>query len=212
MIVSRIAVIPAITGGRYLWTSLSLSFINFQDLLLFLKRGEFSGYAQVSYEDVEGLVFFQEGDIVLGLKQSRANWKAGRAEAEEILERAGRDKSGEIHVVGVPGHMIDLIAKIFSPRAKVIHANLSSEFTHLGKFITRMKTEGFNGYLEVQPQKKATGPLEVLLFEKGTLTGVITRPFQTLFDENNPTHLQELKAYVDKVQAEGMTFNAYQFL
>lgn len=212
MIVSRLAVIPAISGGRDLWTSLSLSFIDFQDLLLFLKRGEFSGYAQVSYADVEGLVFFQEGDVVLGLKQSRANWKAGRAEAEEILGRAGRDKSGEIHVVSVPGIMVGLIARVFSAQTKVVHANLSSEFTHLGKFIARMKTEKFNGYLEMRPQKKASGPLEIMLFEKGTLSGIITRPFQAIFDENNPAHIKELKAYVDNAQAEGMIFNAYQFL
>ena len=56
--------------GNDLWVNLKTSFVDIDELLLFLKNQKFSGYLQIEFSGSQCALFLQEGDVVNGLVPS----------------------------------------------------------------------------------------------------------------------------------------------
>ena len=53
--------------GNDMWVNLKTSFVDIDELLLFLKVQKFSGYLQFEFSDSQCALFLQLGDVVNGL-------------------------------------------------------------------------------------------------------------------------------------------------
>jgi hypothetical protein len=195
-------------GGNSVWMKLPLIFLDLKELILFLKKQEFSGSIHCSFPDIEGLIVLQEGDVVLGLEKMNGKWK-GEKPTGRILDRAHSRRDGMINVFQYPMETVEIVAEIFNSPAEVVYQDLSSEFTHFGKFIAQLHKGRFSGYLEIRPSDPRKTDIEFILFSQGEIRAMLTKSFQGHLEPEKPTDLRKLQVYIQLTQAQGIYYSVY---
>ena len=88
--------------GNDMWVNLKTSFVDIDELLLFLKGQKFSGYLHLEFSDSRCALFLQLGDVVNGLVALEEERNVGGRAVKRILVRSRQDKGGTIKVTQLP--------------------------------------------------------------------------------------------------------------
>ncbi|MDL1966941.1 MAG: hypothetical protein LWW90_09835 [Candidatus Desulfofervidus auxilii] len=193
--------------GDDIWVNLRTSFIDVDRLLIFLKKEGFTGYVHFIFLNRESLVFFQEGDVINGIEEIEEERKSGPGTVKEILEQARREKNGKITVSKLSLDLVLTLSEIFYFPVKLVYKGLSSEFSHLGLFIAKLKDEAFTGYIEVHFPDKKQG---IISLDKGKIKAIITQESRFRVKKERQTHLKlaNLKI-VEEAQRKGAIFDVF---
>jgi hypothetical protein len=195
-------------GGKNVWMKLPLMVLDIKELILFLKKQEFSGSIHCSFPEFEGLIMIQEGDVVLGLEKTNGRWKT-ESPTGRLLDRAHVRRDGTINVFHHPQETVEVVVDIFSSPAEAVYHDLSSEFTNFGKFISQLNKGKFGGYLEIRPSDPRLPEVDFLLLAQGEIQAMVSRGFQGRLDMSKPTDQRKFQVYLQQKQTQGIYFSVY---
>ncbi|HCO11811.1 MAG TPA: hypothetical protein DIT19_01110 [Desulfonauticus sp.] len=147
--------------GKPVYRKLKTFFIFMERLILSLKREDFSGTIYLNFPQKEGYFFILEGDIVGGVLENEGKRLSGSKAVQTLLELAQKEE-GLLWVDAFPYKIISILSTIFSIPCNTIYQHLSSEFSHLGMLLSKLKNKNFSGYIEVNYQDSARQELVIL--------------------------------------------------
>lgn len=199
-------------GGKAVWKDFRLSFVDPQKLTLFLKNQDFHGTLHLVMPEDEGLILFQEGVVVFGLRRQSSGWETRKDYAEEILKKAYRQSDGRLSVYSYNSEIIEILIQVCTLPVELRHFNLSSGFTHFGKFVSRLQKKNFTGYLEIFPPANSESAMEFILLGEGRIRAVLSRFFQGRTDPDMPTDCRNVNRLVRQLQTMGVHYSVYQSL
>jgi hypothetical protein len=131
--------------GNVVWENLRTSFVNVDELLLFLKHHEFNGYFYFTFSDCECVLFLHEGDVVNGLEERIEERLCGQPAVRNILDRSNQDKQGSITVKQLPATTVELLSRVYLTSVRLMHAESGLKNEQFVGFISQLKKEGFTG-------------------------------------------------------------------
>ncbi len=197
-----------IPKGNDLWSDLRISFIDVDKLMLFLKRDDYTGYVKFEFTDTQGLIFLQEGDVVNGVKVLEEERKGGQEAVQNILTRAQKENDGLISIAALPTDSVAVFSEVFQFSVKLLYHELSSDFSHLGQFVTKLKNDSFTGYVEVHfPVDRREG---IIFLVGGKLKAIVTEKIQIRLAENNPTDLKFIRSFIEGAQRMGVVYDTFE--
>jgi len=193
--------------GNDLWVNLKTSFVDIDELLLFLKNQRFSGYLHFEFSDSQCALFLQQGDVVNGLVALEEERNVGSKAVKSILVRSRQDKNGTIRVSQLPLQNMELLSEAYNLSVRVFHKNLSSKHSHLGQFITKLQYEGFSGCLEVWfPVDDRRG---IIFFENGRTYAILTEELLVDLKEETQAQSKFKASFIERAQRSGVQYNAF---
>ncbi len=193
--------------GNNVWENLRTSFINIDELLLFLKRHEFNGYFYFVFSDCECVLFLHEGDVVNGLEELKEKRRCGQQAVKNILQRSYQNKNGMFSVIQLPAATIDLLSQVYGSSVRVLSSDRDSDKTQLISLISRLKKKGFSGYLELQFQ--SDDKQGIIWFENGKVRAILTEELLADLKEESEAELKFIRSFIEKAQQMGVQFKAY---
>jgi len=195
--------------GNSIWANLSLSFIVIDELMRFLKRNEFTGCMHFIFNNSQGLILVQEGDIVNAIEENNSAKTTGQDVVEHIITKAAENTNGVVNVSEFSVETISILSDVFSLPVNLLHEKLSAEFSNIIKFIDMLKKENFTGYIELTfPKDRRTG-MEIIVFEKGQISALFTRNYQFRVNEKNENDLKHIENYLKLAQDAGVIYNVF---
>jgi hypothetical protein len=194
--------------GKTLWEDLDGSFVNLDQLLLFLKKREFTGYMKISMPGKGCAVFLQEGDVVCGVEKAGDQRRSGQGTIKLILDYSRQVPGVKITVEETTSEAVGAFADIFRFPVKLLHKDLSSEFSDLRMFIAKLKSDGFSGYIEV---RTPTGDNQGIIFiDNGQLSVIATQESQLRLTESNLKHLDLIIQKIsEQAKRKGALFDLF---
>ncbi|UCG08361.1 MAG: hypothetical protein JSV83_06855 [Desulfobacterales bacterium] len=193
--------------GNNVWENLRTSFINIDELLLFLKRHEFNGYFYFVFSDCECVLFLHEGDVVNGLEELKEKRRCGQQAVKNILQRSYQNKNGMFSVIQLPAATIDLLSQVYGSSVRALSSDRDSDKTQLISLISRLKKKGFSGYLELQFQ--SDDKQGIIWFENGKVRAILTEELLADLKEESEAELKFIRSFIEKAQHMGVQFRAY---
>ncbi len=193
--------------GNNVWENLRTSFINIDELLLFLKRHEFNGYFYFVFSDCECVLFLHEGDVVNGLEELKEKRRCGQQAVKNILQRSYQNKNGMFSVIQLPAATIDLLSQVYGSSVRALSSDRDSDKTQLISLISRLKKKGFSGYLELQFQ--SDDKQGIIWFENGKVRAILTEELLADLKEESEAELKFIRSFIEKAQQMGVQFKAY---
>jgi hypothetical protein len=193
--------------GNDLWINLKTSFVDIDGLLLFLKHQHFNGYLQLVFSDSRCAVFIQQGDVVNGVVALEEERNTGSPAVKSILVRSRRDKNGSIKVTQLPLQNIRFLSEAYCLSVRLRHKNLSSKYSPLGEFITKLQSEGFSGYLEIWfpvDDKRA-----IVFLENGRTKAIMTEALLVDLKEETSAQVKFSDSFINQAQRTGVQYNAF---
>jgi hypothetical protein len=194
--------------GNDLWVNLKTSFVEIDELLLFLKKQKFSGYLFFEFSDSNCAIFIQKGDVVNGLVAIEEERNTGVKAVKSILIRSRQDKHGTINVTQLPLQNIKSMSEAFDLSVRLLHKNLSSKYTPLGEFISDLQFEGFSGCIEVWfPVDDKRG---IIFLESGRTKAIMTEELLVDLKEETQAQKKFTDSFINRAQRSGVQYNAFQ--
>ena len=196
--------------GNDIWVNLRTLFIDMDRFLIFLKKEGFTGYVHFIFSDRQSMIFFQEGDVINGIEEIEEERKSGPGTVKEILEQARREKNGKITVSKLSLDLVLTLSEIFYFPVKLVYKGLSSEFSHLGLFIAKLKNEAFTGYIEVRFPDEKQG---IISLDRGKIKNILIQESQFRIKKERQTYLKlanlEIVEEAQRKEAIFDVFSAY---
>ncbi len=193
--------------GNDLWVNLKTSFVDIDELLLFLKNQKFSGYLQFEFSDSQCALFLQEGDVVNGLVALEEERNVVSKAVRRILVRCRQDQGGTIKVTQLPLANMQFLSAAHSLSVRLLHKNLSSKYSHLGEFIEKLRDEYFSGCIEVWfPVDDNHG---IIFIEDGRVKAIMTEELLVDLKEGTDSQLKFTESFVNRAQRAGVQYNAF---
>jgi rRNA processing protein Gar1 len=189
--------------GKDVWSNLKTFFVDIDRLLLFLKNQEFIGYIHVVFPDTQGVIFLQEGDVVGGIQDNKENRNGGPDAVKGILERARTEQKASISVSNLSLKTVTIISDVFGFPVKIMHKNLSSDFSDLGRFVAKLGSEEFTGYIEIHFSKDRKEG--IIYLEKGKIKASLTEEIQIGLGNESQ---EDLKVVYSKIIEEAKRVGA----
>jgi hypothetical protein len=193
--------------GNVVWENLRTSFVNVDELLLFLKRHEFNGYFYFTFSDCECVLFLYEGDVVNGLEERIEERLCGQLAVRNILDRSHQDKQGSITVKQLPSTTVELLSRVYLPSVKLMYSGTGLQSEQFVGFISKMKKEGFTGYLELQ--FAADGKQGLISLNEGKVKAILTEDLLADLKEESEAELKFIQSFIEKAQKTGVEYEAY---
>jgi len=194
-------------GGNDLWINLKTSFVDIDALLLFLKHQHFSGYLNLAFSDSQCAVFIQQGDVVNGVVALEDERNTGSKAVKSILVRSRQDKNGTINVTQLPLQNIKFLSEAYGLSVRLLYKNLSSKYSPIDDFITKLQTEGFSGCLEIWfPVDDKRG---IIFLENGRNRAIMTEELLVDLKEETAAQLKFSDSFINRAQRAGVRFNAF---
>ena len=193
--------------GNVVWENLRTSFVNVDELLLFLKRHEFNGYFYFTFSDCECVLFLHEGDVVNGLEERIEERLCGQPAVLNILERSHQDKQGSITVKQLLSSTVGLLSRVYRPTVKLMHTESNSDSEQFVGFVSHLKKEGFTGYLELL--FTADEKQGIISFNAGKVKVIITEELLADLKEESEAELKFIQSFIEKAQKIGVEYEAY---
>ena len=198
-----------VARGETKWANLSSFFVNTNKLFIFLKQKDFTGYVHILYPESQGLILFQEGDVVNGLIEEEKQRKFGQETVRRILGLAEQYADYRIFVSEFPAEIVSTLSEIFSMPVRTVHDKLSSEFSSLIKFIGRLNSTKFNGYLDIRfPDDRRKG-MEIMLFRNGDITAIITGQLQFRMEKPSKEKVQKIREYLKDIRDKKVQYSVF---
>ena len=195
--------------GTSLWANLSLTFVIIDEFMLFLKKNDFTGCIHFIFNDSQGVVLFQEGDIVNGTEEKNDMKKRGQEAVDGIINKARDNKNGAINVSEFSVETISILSEVFSMSVSLLHEKLSAEFSNIIKFIDKLKKDNFSGYIELTFPKDRRDGVEIVVFKKGKISALFTRNYQFRVNEKNQNDLKHIENYLKLAQDADVMYNVF---
>lgn len=193
--------------GNDMWVNLKTSFVDIDELLLFLKNQKFSGYLQFEFFDSQCALFLQEGDVVNGLVALEKERNVGSKAVRRILVRSRQDQGGTIKVTQLPLANMQFLSAAYSLSVRLLHKNLSSKYSHLGEFLEKLGDEYFSGCIEVWfPVDDNHG---TIFIEDGRVKAIMTEELLVDLKEGTDSQLKFTESFVNRAQRAGVQYNAF---
>jgi hypothetical protein len=193
--------------GNDLWVNLKSSFVDIDELLLFLKYQHFCGYLQLAFSDTQCAVFIVQGDVVNGLVALEGERNAGSRAVKSILARSRQDKNGTIRVTQLPLQNIRFLSEAYGLSVRILHKNLSSKYSPLADFITRLQHEGFSGCLEIWfpvDDRRA-----IVFLENGRTKAIMTEELLVDLKEETQAQVKFAHSFINRAHRAGVQYNAF---
>lgn len=193
--------------GNDMWVNLKTSFVDIDELLLFLKNQKFSGYLQFDFSDSQCALFLQEGDVVNGLVGIDDERNVGSKAVRRILVRSRQDQGGTIKVTQLPLANMRFLSAAYGLSVRLLHKNLSSKYSHLGEFIEKLRHENFSGCIEVWfPVDDNNG---IIFIENGRIKAIMTEELLVDLKEGSDSQLKFTESFVNRAQRAGVQYSAF---
>ena len=194
--------------GNDLWINLKTSFVNLDELLLFLKKQKFSGYLHFEFSDSQCAVFIQTGDVVNGIVAIEEEKNVGSKAVNSILIRSRQDKNGTIKVTQLPLQNVKFLSEAYGLSVRLLHKNLSSKHSPLADFITKLQYEGFSGWIEVWfPVDDKRG---IIFLEYGKPKAIMTEELLVNLKEETRAQLKFTDSFLNRAQRSGVQYDAFE--
>ena len=194
--------------GNDLWVNLKTSFVDIDELLLFLKKQKFSGYLHFEFSDSQCAIFIQRGDVVNGIVAIEEERNTGPKAVKRILIRSRQDQNGTIKVTQLPLQNIKFMSEAFTLSVRLLHKNLSSKYSPLSGFISERQLEGFSGCIEVWfPVDDKRG---IIFLESGKTRAIMTEELLVDLKEETQAQIKFTESFVNRAQRSGVQYNAFQ--
>jgi len=193
--------------GNVVWENLRTSFVNVDELLLFLKCHEFNGYFYFTFSDCECVLFLHEGDVVNGMEERIEERLCGQLAVRNILDRSRQDKQGSITVKQLPSTTVELLSRVYLPSVKLMYAESGLHSERFVGFISQLKKEGFTGYLELQ--FAADEKQGLISFIEGKVKAILTEDLLADLKEESEAELKFIQSFIEKAQKTGVEYEAY---
>ena len=194
--------------GNDLWVNLKTSFVDIDELLLFLKKQKFSGYLHFEFSDSQCTIFIQTGDVVNGMVAIEGERNVGTKAAKSILIRSRQDINGTIKVTQLPLQSIKFLSEAYGLSVRLLHRNLSAKFSPLGEFITQLRHEAFSGCIEVWfPVDEKRG---IIFFENGRIKAIMNEELLVDLKEETPAQLKFTDSFINRAQRAGVEYKAFE--
>lgn len=194
--------------GKTIWIDLKTAFINIDELLLYLKKRDFTGYFDFRFLKQHSAIFLLEGDVVNGIEESEKERKGGQYTVKEILQRSRQDKNGTITVSELPTSTVALLSEEFCCRVEILHKDLSSDFSNLVQFLAKLKHKRFSGYIELyyfnDDNKQA-----IVFLREGKIKAILKQELLANLKEETSAELKFIKSFVEGAQRTGITYTAF---
>lgn len=130
------------------YANLNTTFTGFDGLLEDLRARALNGYVLVSFRGYDGVLFVQNGDVVMGVEQEGGERRTGPAAVEGVRSRVA-EKNGCINVYRLTTEMAKLLVGCID--AEPVFRDLTAAFTSFEGLVEKLGTDGHTGYLEVLP-------------------------------------------------------------
>jgi hypothetical protein len=194
--------------GNDLWVNLKTSFVDIDELLLFLKKQKFSGYLHFEFSDSQCTIFIRTGDVVNGMVAIEGQRNVGTKAAKSILIRSRQDINGTIKVTQLPLQSIKFLSDAYGLSVRLLHRNLSAKYSPLGEFITQLRHEAFSGCIEVWfPVDEKRG---IIFFENGRIKAIMNEELLVDLKEETPAQLKFTDSFINRAQRAGVEYNAFE--
>lgn len=193
-----------IPKGNIVHENLSTAFTHIDQLVEGLKEKSFSGYCHVSFWEFDGILFFENGDILDAREEkgTRAvEVHIGDLAINNVLKKA-REKDGEISVYLLPREKVVLLVDSLEGTPK--YEQLSTDLTSLDKVIGLLKKEQLSGYVEVLLEHEA-GIANLFFCEGELVESLLAPPDNQLITA--ATTIEEVSTLCNE---HGGVFNVYQ--
>jgi hypothetical protein len=195
--------------GNSVWENLRTSFINIDELLLFLKKHEFNGYFRFLFSDGECVLFLHEGDVVNGLEEFEEKRRCGQQAVKNILQRAYQDKHGTLDVIQLPAATMELLSQVYGSSVRLLSSEINPNKSQLVGLISKLKKDGFSGYLELQ--FLAEDKQGIICFENGKVKSILTEELLADLKEESAAELKFIQFFIEKAQHTGVQFKAFAY-
>lgn len=195
--------------GNNVWENLRTSFIDVDELLLFLKKHEFNGYFRFSFSDCECVLFLHEGDVVNGLEEFEERRRCGQQAVKNILQRSYQDKNGTLNVIQLPATTMGLLSQVCGSSVRLLSSEVNPDKSQFVSLISKLKKEGFSGYLELQ--FLAEDKQGIICFENGKVKAILTEELLADLKEESEAELKFIQFFIEKAQHTGVQFKAYAY-
>ena len=126
--------------------NLNIYYLNVRKLLEHFQGEIGTGGVYFKSHAAEGVIFFDQNELLSGFFQDRDIKIAGQEAIERLLE-AGDDYNFSVNIYQIGPEEVYFWASI--PTAEKIYKNLSTEFTDLEGLIKKMSAEKMTGYIDV---------------------------------------------------------------
>jgi len=193
--------------GNDLWVNLKTSFVDIDELMLFLKQQQFSGYLYFEFSESQCALFLQQGDVVNGVVALLEERNVSARAVKRILIRSRQDKAGTIRVTQVPLQNMELLSEVYRLSVRLLHKNLSSQYSDLKKFIDKLQAESFSGWIEVWfPVDDRHG---TIFFEDGRPRAIMTIELLVDLKEQTRAQLKFMASFIEKAQRSSVRYSAF---
>ncbi len=193
--------------GNDLWANLKTSFVDIDELLLFLKKQKFSGYLHFVFSDSQCALFLQQGDVVNGVVALQEERNVGTRAVKRTLIRSRQDKTGTIRVTQLPLQDMELLSEAYGLSVRLLHKNLSSKYSDLEQFIDKLQVESFSGWIEMW--FTVDDRHGILFFEDGRPQAIMTAELLVAVKEGTPAQLKFSAHFIEKAQRSGVRYSAF---
>jgi len=194
--------------GNDLWVNLKTSFVDIDELMLYLKKQKFCGYLHFEFSDSQCAVFIQAGDVVNGIVAIEEERNIGSKAVKSILIRSRQDKNGTIKVTQLPLQNIKFMSEAYGLSVRLLHKNLSSKYSPLGDFISRLHHESFSGCIEVWfPVDDRRG---IIFLENGKTNAIMTEELLVDLKAETQAQIKFTESFLNRAQRSGVQYNAFE--
>lgn len=184
---------------RTLYANLNTSFTSFEALVGDLQERKLTGYVEVTATGYTGTLLFSEGEMVNAQEIAGDRRVVGPAAARSVAERASQ-KDGVINVYSAFPDVVLLLNRLMDSRP--LYRDLTSAFTSLDRLISKLRSDGLTGYVEVHIEGDAGA---------GVIYLAGGEPVESVYStgESMANGQDALNAIVQAVNASGGTFNVF---
>ncbi|MEJ2166670.1 MAG: hypothetical protein P8X90_14175 [Desulfobacterales bacterium] len=107
----------------------------------------------------------------------------------------------------MPLQNIRFLSEAYCLSVRLRHKNLSSKYSPLGEFITKLQSEGFSGYLEIWfpvDDKRA-----IVFHENGRTKAIMTEALLVDLKEETSAQVKFSDSFINQAQRTGVQYNAF---
>jgi hypothetical protein len=184
---------------RTLYANLNTSFTSFEALMSDLQERKLTGYVEVTAPGYTGTLLLTEGEVVNAQELAADKRIVGPAAHRGVTERA-TGKDGTINVYSAFPDVVLLLHRLMDSRP--LYRDLTSAFTSLDRLISKLRSDGLTGYVEVH-------------VGEGAAAGIIYlaggEPVESVFSTGQEmiNGQDALNGIVQAVNTAGGTFNVF---
>lgn len=128
--------------GTTLYENLNTSFAQLDALLAELQAMQFTGYAQLTGWEYDGVLLFDTGRIVNAWETAKEQQRTGPNAAASIATKA-KEKDNAINVYRLNPDVVQLLANLLS--SEPVYKDLSNDLTPLDKLVAKLQSEKHTG-------------------------------------------------------------------